>query len=190
MGKSRGPRDHPGDRRQTGVGQLSLVEHALCPLDSRASLRDNLRHESEYRYTDAKGRIQTARVCVHSPAGLSPGDEFYLWGLLALTFSQPEPSLEFQATPHFCLRKLGLIAADSKGGKSYRLFRDALRRLSAVRYQNERFYDPIRGEHRDRELWVLQLQPAARRGFVARVANRVGPVVLRILSGGGEPVEL
>jgi hypothetical protein len=46
------------------------------------------------------------------------------------------------------LRKLGLISPDSKGGKSYRLFRDALRRLSAVRYQNERFYDPIRQEYR------------------------------------------
>ena len=131
-----------------GMGQLSLVEHALCPLDSRTSLRENLRHESEYRYTDADGRAQTARVVVHCPAGLSSGDEFYLWGLLALTFAQPEPQIEFQATPHFCLRKLGLISPDSKGGKSYRLFREALRRLSAVRYQNERFYDPIRREHR------------------------------------------
>jgi hypothetical protein len=148
MGASGRPRDDPASHRQSGVGQLSLVEHALCPLDSRASLRQNLRHASEYRYTDGDGRCQTARVVVYCPAGLSPGDEFYLWGLLALTFSEAEPSLEFQATPHFCLRKLGLIAADSKGGKSYRLFRDALRRLSAVRYQNERFYDPIRGEHR------------------------------------------
>ena len=86
---------------------------------------------------------------MHCPAGLSSGDEFYLWGLLALSLAQPEPQIEFQATPHFCLRKLGLISPDSKGGKSYRLFRDALRRLSAVRYQNERFYDPIRREHRE-----------------------------------------
>ena len=132
-----------------GVAQLSLVEHALCPLDSRTALRENLRHQTEYRYTDAGGAIQTARVVVHCPAGLSAGDEFYLWGLLALTFAQPEPMIEFQATPHFCLRRLGMIAPDSKGGKSYRLFRDALRRLSAVRYQNERFYDPIRREHRE-----------------------------------------
>ena len=131
-----------------GMGQLTLVEHALCPLDARTSLRENLRHEADYRYTDADGVPQTARAVVFCPAGLSPGDEFYLWGLLALTFAQPDPRAEFQATPHFCLRKLGLISADSKGGKSYRLFRDALRRLSAVRYQNERFYDPIRREHR------------------------------------------
>ncbi len=131
-----------------GMGQLTLVEHALCPLDARTSLRENLRHEADYRYTDADGVPRTARAVVFCPAGLSPGDEFYLWGLLALTFAQPDPRAEFQATPHFCLRKLGLISPDSKGGKSYRLFRDALRRLSAVRYQNERFYDPIRREHR------------------------------------------
>ena len=154
-------REHHGDERtatkvrvpkpesRRGIGQLSLVEHALCPLDSRASLREDLHHVSEYRYTDTHGQSQRARVTVHCPAGLSPGDEFYLWGLLALTFAQPESAIEFQATPHFCLRKLGLISPDSKGGKSYRLFRDALRRLSAVRYQNERFYDPVRCEHRE-----------------------------------------
>lgn len=148
MGTPRELRSHVGREARTGMGQLSLVEHALCPLDSRTSLRENLRHESEYRYTDADGRARTANVVVHCPAGLSPGDEFYLWGLLALTFAQAEPRMEFQATPHFCLRKLGLISPDSKGGKSYRLFREALRRLSAVRYQNERFFDPIRREHR------------------------------------------
>ena len=148
MGKSRATRDQALHRWQTGVSQLSLVEHALCPLDSRISLCENLRHKTEYRYTDAGGRCQTARVVVYCPAGLSSGDEFYLWGLLALTLAQPEPQIEFQATPHFCLRKLGVISPDSKGGKSYQLFRDALRRLSAVRYQNERFFDPIRREHR------------------------------------------
>lgn len=132
----------------SGIGQLSLVEHALCPLDARISLKPNLRHTSEYRYTDANGCSQAAHVVVHCPGGLSAGDEFYLWGLLALTFAQPEQKIEFQATPHFCLRKLGMITPDSKGGKSYRLFREALRRLSAVHYQNERFYDPIRREHR------------------------------------------
>ena len=148
MGKSRGQQNHVTHGAPTGMGQLSLVEHALCPLDSRTSLRQNLHHTSEYRYTDADGRGQSAKVVVHCPAGLSSGDEFYLWALLALTFAQPKPQIEFQATPHFCLRKLGIISPDSKGGKSYRLFREALRRLSAVHYQNERFYDPIRREHR------------------------------------------
>ena len=135
-------------KQHMGVGQLTLVEHALCPLDNRTSLRENLRHVCQYRYSDANGCSQTARVAVHCPLGLSSGDEFYLWGLLALTFAQAEPRCEFQATPHFCLRKLGMISTASKGGKSYRLFRDALRRLSAVCYQNERFFDPIRREHR------------------------------------------
>lgn len=145
-GPAQRSRQTPGP--PTGIGQLSLVEHALCPLDSRTSRQENLRHESEYHYSDAEGRPQTARVVVHCPAGLSPSDEFYLWGLLALTFAQAEPRVEFQATPHYCLRKLGLISPDSKGGKSYRLFREALRRLSAVCYQNGAFYDPIRREHR------------------------------------------
>ena len=83
-----------------------------------------------------------------APTGLSSNDEFFLWGLLALTFSQPEPTFDFYATPHFCLKRLGNISTDSKGGKSYALFREAISRLSAVRYQNERFYDPIRREHR------------------------------------------
>jgi hypothetical protein len=148
MGKSRGQQCGLLAWATSGIGQLSLAEHALCPLDTRVSLQQNLRHASEYRYTDADSRGQSARVVVHCPAGLSAGDEFYLWGLLALTFAQPEPQIEFQATPHFCLRRLGIISPDSKGGKSYRLFRDSLRRLSAVHYQNERFYDPIRREHR------------------------------------------
>jgi len=148
MGQSRMHQSRLTQRAPSGVGQLSLVEHALCPLDRRVSLRTNLRHTSEYRYTDSAGRGQSAHVVVHCPAGLSAADEFYLWGLLALTFSQPKPQIEFHATPHFCLRQLGIISSNSKGGKSYRLFREALRRLSAVHYQNERFYDPIRREHR------------------------------------------
>ena len=34
----------------SGRAQLSLVEHALCPLDSVASLRDHLVHETTYGY--------------------------------------------------------------------------------------------------------------------------------------------
>lgn len=134
--------------RRAGLSQLSLVEHALCPLDVRGSLDSPLLHECHYRFTDEEKRTQTARVRVEGLAGLSPADEFYLWGLLALTFEQPAPNFDFQATPHYCLRALGVIDADSKGGKSYRLFRESLRRLAAVRYENDRFYDPVRKEHR------------------------------------------
>ena len=83
------------------------------------------------------------------PLGLTAHDEFYLWGLLALTFSQPEPESEFHATPHYCLRQLGVIDQhDRRGGRQYRQFSTALERLSAVRYQNQAFYDPVRAEHR------------------------------------------
>jgi hypothetical protein len=89
-------------------------------------------------------------VRVNCPEGLSPTDEFYLWGLLALTFSQPTPSIDFYATPYYCLKQLGCLDAKTKiGGKNYQLFRDALTRLAAVSYRNDHFYDPVRGEHRD-----------------------------------------
>ena len=139
-------------RRRDGAGraQLSLVEHALCPLDHNASLRDHLVHETAYGFTDRHGHLKIASVRVTCPSGLSVADEFVLWGLLALTFTQPSPATEFHATPHYCLRKLGLIESnDSKGGKDYRMFRDTVKRLARVIYENSAFYDPIRGEHRD-----------------------------------------
>ena len=84
------------------------------------------------------------------PEGLSPADEIYLWGLLSLTFSQPHPAVDFCATPHYCLQQLGCLGPSANhGGKNYDLFRSAINRLSAVHYRNDRFYDPIRGEHRD-----------------------------------------
>ena len=83
-------------KQHMGVGQLTLVEHALCPLDNRTSLRENLRHVCQYRYSDANGCSQTARVAVHCPLGLSSGDEFYLWGLLALTFRRPNHAVSFR----------------------------------------------------------------------------------------------
>lgn len=132
-----------------GLSQLTLVEHALCPLDARLSLRENLVHECEYFFTDAQKHRRKARVRVNCPDGLSANDEFFLWGLLALTFSEREPTIDFYATPHFCLTRLQKISSGSKGGKSYALFRQAIERLSMVRYRNERFYDPIRREHRD-----------------------------------------
>ncbi len=137
-------------RDAAGRAQLSLAEHALCPLDTAVSLRDHLVHETAYGYRNRQGRLVVAKVRVTYPSGLSAADEFTLWGLLALTFAQPEPGMEFHATPHYCLRKLGLIESNaSKGGKDYQLFRDTVRRLARVIYENTGFYDPIRGEHRD-----------------------------------------
>ncbi|MBL8826104.1 MAG: hypothetical protein JNM18_03910, partial [Planctomycetaceae bacterium] len=141
------PADHSRKLGQ-GLSQLSLVEHALCPLDAEASLQPNLNHSSEYFYTDRQGHRRKATARVTAPDGLSAYDELYLWGLLALNFAQADPTVEFSATPHYCLRQLGLIDGSlHRGGKTYELFRSAIERLSAVTYQNNGFYDPVRGEH-------------------------------------------
>lgn len=133
-----------------GIGQLSLVEHALCPLDARSDrLRAGFQHESSYQFTDRDGRRRTARARVACPNGLTPNDEFYLWGLLALTLAQDVPSAEFHATPHYCLRQLGLIDQHGRrGGRQYSQFAESLSRLAAVHYDNNGFYDTIRKEHR------------------------------------------
>jgi len=131
-----------------GVGQLTLAEHSLCPLDARASLQPGLLHRTSFQYSDSKRRRKTAHVEVSCPLGLSAHDEFYLWGLLALTLSQPQPEPEFHATPHYCLRQLGLIDANvRRGGRQYQQFAAAIERLSWVKYGCDAFYDPIRAEH-------------------------------------------
>ncbi len=135
--------------RGSGHGQLTLVEHALCPLDPETSLSENLIHATEYHYTDANRHQQTARARVFSPLGLSAHDELFLWGLLSVTLSQPDVEAELHATPHYFLRQLGLIDQHARrGGRQYQQFTDSLARLAAVVYQNDRFYDPIRSEHR------------------------------------------
>jgi hypothetical protein len=132
-----------------GVGQLTLVEHALCPLDSRISLVPNLLHETAFDFTDKNRRRRSGKVKVYCPRGLSAQDEFYLWGLLALTLSDPDTDGELHATRHYCLRQLGVIDTNSRrGGRQYERFRSAIERLSCVQYENDSFYDPIRAEHR------------------------------------------
>jgi hypothetical protein len=125
------------------------VEHALCPLDSRISLVKNLVHNAEFSFTDGHSRRRQGQAQVVCPAGLSAADEFYLWGLLAICLSEPEPDVDFYATPHYCLRRLGVIDQFlRRGGRQYRQFTQAIERLSLVQYRNDKFYDPIRGEHR------------------------------------------
>ena len=106
-------------------------------------------HVVQYDFTAAHRKRKTATASVASPFGLSANDELYLYGLLALTFAQKEPTIDFYATPHYCLRRLGLVDPNSEQGKRYEVFRSAIRRLAGVVYQNDSFYDPIRGEHRD-----------------------------------------
>src|SRR5438876_10938182 len=92
-------------RRLAGSGraQLTLVEHSLCPLDPAASLVENLVHDSAFFYMDGNRHYRQARARIISPSGLSASDEFYLWGLLALTFAQPQADANLFATPHYCL---------------------------------------------------------------------------------------
>ena len=87
-----------------------------------ASLAGPYRHETRYWYTDENRHRKEARVRIACPEGLSPTDEFYLWGLLSLTFSQPQPTSDFYATPYYCLRQLGCIdpEEDRTGGKTVR----------------------------------------------------------------------
>ena len=132
---------------QAAVGQLTLIEHCLCPLDARASLRENLVHETSFGYSKDKKRKQ-ASVRVTCPGGLSTEDEFFLWGLLSLTLSQPKPSANFFATRHYCLKQLGKIDSRRRGGRQYQQLAESLERLSLVSYRNDAFYDPLRGEHR------------------------------------------
>ncbi|MDA7979497.1 MAG: hypothetical protein MPJ50_12095 [Pirellulales bacterium] len=134
-----------------GTGQLTLVEHSLCPLDPRASLVKNLVHHTQYQFSSPDKKRQTSHVQVFCPLGLTATDEFFLWGLLALTMQQrPEDRAELRATPHWCLRRLAIIDELSRrGGRQYRQFRDTVRRLSTVAYVSDEFYDPVRGEHRE-----------------------------------------
>lgn len=132
----------------SGLAQQTLVEHAMCPLDASQSLQPGSLHTVQYQFTDRNRNRKTATANIACPFGMSPHDELFLYGLLALTFSQAEPSSDFIATPHWCLRQLGIVDADQEQGARYRLFRDAIRRLAGVVYENDRFYDPMRGEHR------------------------------------------
>jgi hypothetical protein len=151
-----------------GRGQLTLVEHALCPLDPQASLVENLVHEASYGFMDRSRNWRKAHARVFCPLGLSANDEFYLWGLLALTFAE-DGSAEFHATPHFCLSRLGVIDTGCRSGRHYQLFGNSMERLSAVHYQNDHFYDPIRGEHRKVSFgffsYSLPLDPKSNRAW-------------------------
>jgi hypothetical protein len=91
--------------RGTGHGQLTLVEHSLCPLDPSTSLNENLVHVARYHFTDKNRHQQTAEARVYCPLGLSAHDELFLWGLLSITLAQPQAGSDFYATPHYCLRE-------------------------------------------------------------------------------------
>ncbi len=138
----------PKVRSGSGRAQLTIVEHALCPLVAGPSHSGLIKHRSEFHYQDQNRHQKTAVAEVTALDGLSPNDEFFLWGLLHLTLRQPEPLIDFYATPIYCLTELGVVERSIRGGKSYETFRGALARLAGVTYTSEHFYDPVRGEHR------------------------------------------
>lgn len=128
------------------LGQLTLVEHSLCPIQSTS---EPFIHETGFYYHNQRQR-KRSEVRVTCPLGLLANDEFYLWGLLALTLNQLDADGELHATPHYCLRHLGVINQNTRrGGRQYTRFAEAIRRLSAVNYTSSAFYDPIRKEYRN-----------------------------------------
>lgn len=139
----------------TAKAQLTMVEHALCPLDSRESLQMGRVFETSFAYTDANRNRKKGKVKIGCVEGLSPTDELYLWGILGLALAGREPSSDFYATPYWILRQLGRVTKTKKGSEEFRLFRDSIRRLAGVRYQNDAFYDPLRGEHRSVSFGLL-----------------------------------
>lgn len=132
-----------------------MIEHALCPLDTRTSLQRGLIHETDFSYTDDNRNRKKGKVRIGCVDGLSPSDELYLWGILGLALAGKNPSNEFYATPHWILRQLGRITATKVGSKEFKLFRESIRRLAGVRYHNSAFYDPIRSEHREVSFGLL-----------------------------------
>ena len=146
-----GPQSH-------GLAQLSLIEHALCPLDKNVSLRDGSHYHTGFYY-GSSGDRRFANVAVSAARGLSPNDELFLWGLLALALAEDDGSVEFWATPYHCLRRLGYTESyRSQGGTQYQLFHDAVLRLSHVVYWCDAFYNPVRREHLERTMGFLKYE--------------------------------
>ncbi len=135
--------------KTNGVGQLSLVEHALFPLDARLSLRPNQVFDSGYFYSDQRRRRKRVNVKVYCPLGLSPHDELILWGMLALTLANKDSDGSLFATRYYILSQLGIInSSNRRGGRQYAEFEASLERLSMVTYRSDGFYDAVRAEHR------------------------------------------
>lgn len=145
------------------------MEHALCPLDASKAIQPGLLHDASYQFTDKNRNRTTAHAQVAAPFGFSPNDELYLYGLLSLTFAQSDPGVDFYATPHWCLKQLGIVDAKQNQAKRYQLFRQAIRRIAGVVYTNDHFFDPVRGEHRDVAFGLLKyslpVDPASSRAW-------------------------
>ena len=127
------------------------------------------------RFPASSPNRSSPRVRTAGPLGLFPGDKLYLWGLLALTLAQPEADGSLDATPHWCLRQLGLIDAGTRrGGRQYQQFAAALERLSAVSYLSSACYDPVRGEYRQVSFRFFSYSLPANSKIEPGLEHRVG----------------
>ena len=132
-------------RLNSGRAQFTMIEHALCPLSDSQSERGFV-YNTSYRYYNNERRVQEANVSVEWPEGYSATDERFLHALLAITLDEPEETNVLHVSPYYVLKRMGI---DPSSGERYRLFKAAIKRLAKSFYQNESFYDPIRGEHRE-----------------------------------------
>jgi hypothetical protein len=170
MEKAVPQRKRRSSRSHQGLGQLSLIEHALCPLHRNKSSGIELSHDSRFHYTDSYRKRRQANVRVIAPLGLFPSDEVYLWGLLALTMAYASGDGVLTATPHWCLRRMGLVNSGTRrGGRQYLQFAAAVERLSVVNYLSDACYDPARAEHRKVSFhffsYSLPVNPASDRAW-------------------------
>lgn len=135
--------------KHLGTAQLSVLETALCPLNAKL-IRGGAIYRSKFFFTPqssnsgAKPRREVANVRVTAPLGLLPNDEYALWGLLAVTLNSSDADSRLLATPHWCLKQLGL---PTSGGRQYAAFRDSLDRLACLAYHCDNFYNPIKKTH-------------------------------------------
>jgi hypothetical protein len=128
----------PGITRE-GIGQLSLLETALWPLQSG-------KRPTTFGTTfsfKAAGESRLGNVTVYAPLGLQSIDEYVLWGLLGISLSRKPSDRTLLATPYWLIKRLGM----SVGGFAYDQLRASLERLALVAYQNTAFYNPATQQH-------------------------------------------
>ena len=126
--------------RWSGISQMTLVEHSLCPLQPPSG---PFVHTPRFEFFEGK-RKRSATATIDCRRGLRPEDDAYLWALLANALREPEPQLVTYVGVRYLLRSVGL----SSSGRSTELLRQILFRLGGVRYSNDHFYDPVKQERR------------------------------------------
>jgi len=128
----------PGITRE-GIGQLSLLETALWPLQGGLKATT---FGTTFSFNSA-GEQRQGNVTVYAPLGVQPVDEYVLWGLLGVSLSRKPADRTLLMTPYWLMKRLGLAT----GGSQYEQLRKSLERLAAIAYQNTAFYNPVTQQH-------------------------------------------